>query len=433
MTPWILLAVGASAALFALHGLFPLRRPWPAIGPAWIAGWFAAELPIHLLLGLTASVAGLVALGGLEAWPGQLGAGLAGVAALASIALIGRARRTAAIVDAALERDLGVELTELTEPTDRAESLGGPPTGAARLARMAAVLPFGRRDVVREREIPFHRDETGRVLTLDVRRAASRPTGRPVLLYVHGGGWVIGDKTKQGLVTVNQMAAAGWTCVSTSYGLAPRATWPDLIIDVKRAIRWVRDHVVEHGGDPARIVLVGGSAGAHLAALAALTPNDPALQPGFEHVDTSVAGCIGYYGVYDWTDRHGHWPHGALPILLERIVVKRRRAEHPELFEAASPIARIGPDAPPFLLIHGDRDVLAPVDESRRFAEALRAAGAPVGHLELPGAQHAFELVPTTRSLAVLDSVERFATWAAARRAAAATRRSDRLPVLTGV
>ena len=111
-----------------------------------------------------------------------------------------------------------------------------------------------------------------------------------MLLQVHGGGWTIGNKDQQGIPLMQHLAAKGWVCVAINYRLAPRDPFPAQIIDVKRAIAWIRENIAEYGGDPDYIAITGGSAGGHLTALAALTPNDPEWQPGFEDADTSVAG-----------------------------------------------------------------------------------------------------------------------------------------------
>ncbi len=90
-------------------------------------------------------------------------------------------------------------------------------------------------------------------------------------------------------------------CVAINYRLSPRATWPAHIVDCKRAVAWVREHIAEYGGDPGFIAVSGGSAGGHLSSLLALTPNQPEWQPGFEDMDTSVDACLPFYGVYDTT------------------------------------------------------------------------------------------------------------------------------------
>ena len=90
-----------------------------------------------------------------------------------------------------------------------------------------------------------------------------------------------------------------------NYPLSPKARWPQHLVALKRAIGWIRANIAEYGGDPSFLAVTGGSAGGHLSAMLALTGNDPALQPGFEYVDTSVQACVPHYGVYDFTAEDG--------------------------------------------------------------------------------------------------------------------------------
>ena len=112
----------------------------------------------------------------------------------------------------------------------------------------------------------------------------------PVLLQVPGGAWMVGNKRGQAHPLMSHLAELGWICVAINYRLSPRSTWPDHIVDVKRAIAWTKQHIAEYGGDPDWIAITGGSAGGHLSSLAALTPNDSRFQPGFEDADTRVQG-----------------------------------------------------------------------------------------------------------------------------------------------
>ena len=123
----------------------------------------------------------------------------------------------------------------------------------------------------------------------------------------------------------------GWVGFNIDYRLSPAATFPDHLVDVKRAIAWVREHAAEYGADPDFICLTGGSAGGHLCALAALTADDPAYQPGFEDADTSVAAAVPFYGVYDLTDSEGIYYRELLEWVLERYVLQGPLADDPEL------------------------------------------------------------------------------------------------------
>jgi acetyl esterase/lipase len=206
-----------------------------------------------------------------------------------------------------------------------------------------------------------------------------------------------------------QLASRGWVCVSINYRLSPRATFPDPLVDVKRAIKWIREHIAEYGGDPGFLVVTGGSAGGHLASMTALTANEAEYQPGFESVDTRVDGCVAFYGVYDFTDRHRQYRNRGLTDVLERHVMKAPMATAREAYERASPMSRVHADAPAFFVIHGDSDTLVPVADARHFVEALRQhMREPVVYAEIPGAQHAFEIFPSLRTTFVVHGVERF-------------------------
>lgn len=249
----------------------------------------------------------------------------------------------------------------------------------------------------------------GRDHLLDIWRSPGAGTAAPapVLLQVPGGAWAISEKRGQAVPLLSRMAELGWVCVRINYSRVPVSAWPAHIIDVKRAIAWVRENIAEYGGDPDFIAVTGGSAGAHVGALAALTANDPSLQPGFEDADTTVQAAVPYYGAYDLTDPT-HMCDLMMPFL-ERFVMRASRHEQPELFAAASPITHVHSDAPPFFVLHGRNDAIIPCGQGRVFVDALRAAGAPVvAHAELPNAHHAFDALATVRSQVTADAVADF-------------------------
>jgi acetyl esterase/lipase len=213
------------------------------------------------------------------------------------------------------------------------------------------------------------------------------------------------------LPLLNHLAAQGWVGFNVNYRLSPVATFPDHLVDIKRALAWIRAHAEDYGIDPNFIVVTGGSAGGHLTALMGLTCNDPLYQPEFEQADTSIQVAVPFYGVYDFTDHLNLMPSTFRKRLLEPWVMKAFFADEPEKFEKASPLFQVHRDAPPFLIIHGDRDTLAPVEYAREFAKKLKACSQkPVLYAELAGAQHAFDVFTSPRTIRVLMGVERFVT-----------------------
>jgi acetyl esterase/lipase len=195
---------------------------------------------------------------------------------------------------------------------------------------------------------------------------------------------------------------------NVDYRLSPRVKSPEHLIDCKKALAWIREHADEYGVDPDFIVVTGGSAGGHLCALMALTQNDPRFQPGFEDADTSVQAAVPFYGVYDLTNR-GKDYDDTFVQLLSKVVMGVGLDEDPDSWASYSPIDRITADAPPMFVIHGDKDVLVPVGIARSFVKELRAVSTqPVVYAELRGAQHAFEVFPSFRTVRTVEYVERF-------------------------
>ncbi len=240
---------------------------------------------------------------------------------------------------------------------------------------------------------------------LDVYRRAGGSGSRPVLLHVHGGSWSGGDRKQQARPLIHRLALGDWVVVSIDYPLVPEATFPEPLVAVHDAIRWVRDNADDLGVDPASLFLTGGSSGAHLASLAGLTddhrdwgrrvPDDP-----------PIAGVVAFYGVFDLLDRYGvrdPWP------IVSRGLIKADRDAEPQKFKDASPLDHVRADAPPFLVIHGRHDSLVPPVESRNFVEALRSvASNEVTLLELHGASHAFDAIPSIRTHHVAAGVEQW-------------------------
>ena len=248
------------------------------------------------------------------------------------------------------------------------------------------------------------------VQLLDVWRRKDLPVRpAPVLIFVPGGAWVHGGRQLQGYALMSQLAEMGWICLSVQYRVSPHHRWPSHITDVKTAIAWARANVDKFGGDRNFIAVAGCSAGGHLSALAGLTANDPEMQTELPTgSDTSVDAVVGIYGRYDWEDR-STVERDRFVDFLERVVVKRRIDRHPEVFRDASPIARIHPDAPPFLVIHGSSDTVIPVAQARSFVERLRSISRSlVSYVELPGAGHGFDMTDGARTGATSTAIGLF-------------------------
>ncbi len=387
--PALLLVLSVLGLAAVGNGLRPFRFT-PFLVPSFFSAWLTVELAPQLLVLTLVAAGGCIALGALSG-VGWLGLALTGGVVAGLSWMIVQSERAASVADAAL-----ADWPEVLEPERHVSSV---------LRRFFVPMAFSDPEVVRLVDVPYA--DTSTRNRLDVYHRADKPTGCPTLLQVHGGGWVIGDKKEQGRPLMLHLAKRGWVCFAPNYRLSPKATFPDHLIDVKRAIAWVREHGPEYGADPGFLVLTGGSAGGHLTALAALTQNDPEYQPGFEDADTSVQGCVPYYGVYDLAGETGtRAAKLRTRTLLAKQVMKTR---DPEAYAKASPISRVHAGAPPFMVIHGRNDTLVPVEEARLLVERLRAvSGEPVLYLELPGTEHAFDVFPSIRSDHVVRAVGRF-------------------------
>jgi acetyl esterase/lipase len=312
-----------------------------------------------------------------------------------------QARRAAGVLEQALVNGLGPDYRS------RMVRHASPPADAA-TARKPGVYRMFR---IRSR-YAHHTDisygPAGKANLLDIWRRADLPAGSraPVLLQIPGGAWTVGNKAGQAYPLMSHLAEHGWLCVAINYRLSPRALWPDHMVDIKRAIAWIKSNIERYRGDPSFIAVTGGSAGGHLSALAALTPNDPLFQPGFEDTDTTVQAAVPFYGQYDLTEQH------VRPETLdfwERKVLQQPIATARDMYVAASPIHRVTAQAPPFFLLHGSNDVMLYPGQARAMAARLRdMSQAPVVYAELPGATHAFDLFGAPRARAAAEAVERF-------------------------
>jgi len=276
---------------------------------------------------------------------------------------------------------------------------------------------------------------SGESLKLDIDIPAG-PGPFPAVIYVHGGGWTKGDKTIEGASLFEPLEKAGIARFSINYRLAPAHKYPASSDDVDTAIRWVKSHAADYNIDPARLVLMGDSAGGHLVALATTRAADDAttttttdatttttdatattdatttdetlarqrpiqnrvpsearsLASKIENPTTRVAATVVFYGPTDM-EKFFLRDAAALPAGHKSpgeayMGVTADTPEARQLLREASPIDHVRPGLPPFLLLHGDKDPLVPIAQTVAFEQKLRAAGVPCEFIIVKGGMH---------------------------------------------
>ncbi|MGE3819009.1 MAG: alpha/beta fold hydrolase [Isosphaeraceae bacterium] len=240
-----------------------------------------------------------------------------------------------------------------------------------------------------------YRDDAGRRVRLDVYRPDGPPpaTGFPVLVAIHGGGWRGGSKGEYGR-SLLPLVRKGIALVAVDYQLASPGSpaWPASLTDVLAALDWVGAHARDYDLDRDRVALIGASAGAHLALMAAFPPErvtSTDLARTGQGKKVQVKAVIDFYGPTDLARLHESSPGAAGPV--EGLTGGSPSAV-PEIYREASPRWRVRRGGPPVLIYHGTEDLLVPPEQSIRLAEALETAGVEHRLVIVPGARHGFGL-----------------------------------------
>ena len=400
-------AVGAAATANAIR---PVARHGAASLPSFASGWLTSELPLHSMVGHAVTTAIALKTGAIKGRAGLAGLGLTAVS-IAGLAKIHKtALATGDVYEAALAETLGANYEA---------EIAGPPIDHSPVTIADIAVPnLGNRKYRVDTDIAYTGDDAvGKRNLLDIWRDTTLGTDRkaPVLFQVHGGAWTIGNKEEQAGPLMTAMVERGWVCVSINYRLSPKHAWPGHIVDVKRALAWVKENIADYGGDPDYVCITGGSAGGHLSSLAALTPNDPQFQPGFEDADTTVRAAVPFYGVYDFTNRDGSG-RADMDKMLEDRIFKLAIVGNEEVYGQASTMTHVSDRAVPFFCIHGVNDSLVPVEQARAFVAMLREVSPnPVVYAELPETQHAFDLFTSPTTIETTRAVAAFLEWVRAR------------------
>lgn len=226
-------------------------------------------------------------------------------------------------------------------------------------------------------------------LLLDVVEPTDRSAKRPAILFVHGGGWMAGGREDY-FPLMMSVASKGYVTASIDYRLSQEAIFPAQVEDVKCAVRWLRAHADEYGVDPAHIGAVGGSAGAHLVAMAAATENTREYEGagGYADQPSNLQAMVLHGGIYDLrpavvsaTIRED--TRGVAYMLIGRASWHDSKA-----FEAASPFMRVTKDSPPVLLLHGREDDIVSVTQSVMMEQKMKKAGTDARLVIIPEAGH---------------------------------------------
>ncbi|AKU15820.1 alpha/beta hydrolase [Luteipulveratus mongoliensis] len=351
----------------------PVRRTWALGQLSWRLGMQVNELPFLLGVWVLLSTGLAQAEGDVRTPIGAVGLVLAALTLVGLCIVVRRSLAAAPAVAEALRVGLG------EDARSRGRRSWAP--------ILLAPLPFRPRSVSIRRDISYDAEHPENVL--DIYSSRTPVSGTPTLVYFHGGGYLSGRKSREARPLLTRLAGQGWVCATVDYRLSRTAPYPAALVDAKRAVAWMREHASTYGIDPGTVFVAGSSAGAHLAAMVALSPGAADLQPGFETADTQVAGAICLYGFYDtptWIDREPGAP--------------------------SSPLELVSVSAPPFFVAHGDRDSFVPVEDAREFVRCLRAvSSSPVVYAELPGGQHTFDLYHSLRLEAAVDGAEAFTSW----------------------
>jgi acetyl esterase/lipase len=297
-------------------------------------------------------------------------------------------------------------------------------------------------------QIPHQRDvvfgtspATGKGLLADLwlppKRTASTGLGA---IYIHGGAWRLGAKDMGTRPFFQRLASLGYVVMDIDYTLWPDSAMTDMVREVKLAVAWLKDNSKALGLNPDRIVLMGGSAGGHLALLSGYTPDHPALKPACIETDLSVRGVVAFYPPVDFrnlpSDMITYSKHTTSPFqrrLRDRIIslmnnvlrvaaslrgdptqpkrdkdqtslfsdpagflshlIGGKPDEIPETYALLSPTAHVGPHCPPTLLIQGTDDFFQLLPGVQRLYHRLEAAGVATVLVEFPHCEHAFDLI----------------------------------------
>ena len=291
-----------------------------------------------------------------------------------------------------------------------------PPKGYCNMTFMKWAVSLGFLDLVDlEPEIPnsiivskdiVYKETDQRSLKLDIYKEESLTELAPVIIFIHGGGWHKGDK-KDYLVYCLSFAERGYVTASLSYRFSQEAIFPAALEDIICGIRWIKLHGIEYGIDSSKVALVGGSAGGHLAMMAAYSADESFFGSGCDDggVSTDVQAIVNLYGPTDLTTDFAINQEVTPQFLGETF------GENPDIYLNASPIKYISPDDPPTLTFHGTIDKTVPIYQGNILDKVMREQGVYHEYYRLKGWPHTLDAAVPMNEYVQVKMTHFFEIW----------------------
>ena len=445
------------------------------------------------LLGLLSAVLSVLVVRPANSYRGFIGKSTATaqtpaltVLGVVTAALGALARSRFAVISGVVGASVGTYyISRVTRPHDGHERAFGPdwkqrvgPDAERRMLQHRRSLRLPRVPAPRwARDVPFWTIAgTDRELLADIWEPAAgvERTGTAIV-YLYGGSWHFFDKDVLTRPLFRQLTAQGHVVMDAAHRSCPETDVMGMVGDVHRAVAWIKANAVRYGIDPERVVLMGGSSGAHIALLAAYAPHEPKLVPEeLRGADTSVMAAVSWYGISEIASAVERWlgqeagsspprvwdrkepgkvanrlnvlmfgrpltaaqspPAPPVPQLVRNLLgVEPGEAAH-AMYDLASPIHHVNPACPPTLMFQGTHDAVVPLEAARRLHRSLEAAGVPVVYVEYIWTEHAFDgMYPplaNPAAKAALYDLERFLASVANAQSKAGVGRRDGLSLI---
>ncbi|MGD0438370.1 MAG: alpha/beta hydrolase [Bryobacteraceae bacterium] len=229
-------------------------------------------------------------------------------------------------------------------------------------------------------EANIHYDRYAETVVDILQARAPALKNRPGAIMIHGGGWVEGEKESVVERFCVPLIQHGFVVANVEYRLAKAAPAPAAVHDVLNAAKWFHSHAADYKVDADHILVMGDSAGGHLALMTGMTPASADLGTA-----TKIAAIVDFYGIADVADQiegahRRDYAEAWIPEQPDRMELARR----------LSPISYVRKGLPPILAIHGDADSVVPFEQSVRLTGALKSAGSDAELIAVPGGQHGF-------------------------------------------